>query len=373
MASLSAIEPSQPAPATETGGFLFVPVSGPGGAGEYYRSLAIAQAIVARWRGARVRFVLSRQASYAASCPFPTVLLQDSPTRDVAPVVELICRTRPDAVIFDSAGRVSQLKAAARVGAARIYISSRPKTRWKGFKLSRMRWTDEHWIASPAFLGLDLTLLERAKLWLVPAVRVRFLPTLFETPTTEQRAGVPTRLGLQADQYVLFCPGGAGQFAGLGNGPATFAAAATRVAATDHYPVVLVGAPQGFDAPGVRALGTLPNAELMALAAAARLCVVNGGSLLLQCLAQGAACVGVPIAGDQASRIESCKRQGAVRPAAFAPEAIAQAATDLLSDPQQIAALRSAAGQLALGNGVDVAVNALDALLTRRAGSAAVG
>ncbi len=371
MASLSAIKPSHPAPAADTGGFLFVPVSGPGGAGEYYRCLAIARAILAQWPEARVRFVLSRQASYAASCPFPTVLLQDSPTRDVAPVVELICRTRPEAVIFDSAGRVSQLKAAARVGAARIYISSRPKTRWKGFKLSRMRWTDEHWIASPAFLGRGLTWVERAKLWLVPAVRTRFLPTLYEAPSAVQRAGVLARLGLQADQFVLCCPGGAGQFAGLNSGPATFAAAAARIAATRALPVLLVGAPEGFDAPGVRALGSLPNAELMALAGAARLCVINGGSLLLQCLAQQAACVGVPIAGDQARRIEGCARQGAVQPATFTADAIVAATNDLLDHPEKLTALHHAAGRLELCNGVDVAVHALDELLSRRVGAVA--
>ena len=370
MASLTAIRPSQPAPAGAAGGFVFVPVSGPGGAGEYYRSLAIAHGIVARWPHARVQFVLNRHASYATACPFPTLLLDDSPTRDVAPVIDLICRERPDAVIFDSAGRVAQFKAAARVGAVRVYISSRPKTRWKGFKLNRMHWLDEHWIASPAFLGLGLTLFERAKLWLMPAVRIRFLPTFFEPPTPELCATVLARLGLGADRFVLLCPGGAGRFAGLGSGPAIFADAAARLAGTSRKAVLLVGAPAGFEAPGVRALGTLPNAELMALAGAASLCVINGGSLLLQCLAQGAACIGVPIAGDQATRIEGCARHRAVRPAGFSADAIVAAATPLLGDEEQLAGLRAAARGLELSNGVDIAISALDALLARRSGSA---
>ena len=67
MASLSAIQPSQPAPTTATGGFVFVPVSGPGGAGEYYRSLAIARALVARWPDVRVCFVLSREGQQAVA------------------------------------------------------------------------------------------------------------------------------------------------------------------------------------------------------------------------------------------------------------------------------------------------------------------
>ncbi len=366
MASPAGPTPSDRGATATAGRFLFVPVSGPGGAGEYFRSLAIARAVVARWPGAEVRFVLSRHAAYATQCPYPTLLIEDSPTRDVAPVIAAICSERPDAVIFDSAGRVSQLKAAARVGAVCVYVSSRPKTRWKGFKFSRMRWLDEHWIASPAFLGLDLTWLERVKLWLMPALRVRFLATFYEAPDEARRQALLARLGLVAGEFVLCCPGGAGQFAGLRSGPAEFGAAAAQIAARSGVRVVLVGASDAAGAAGIVPVASLPNADLMALAGGARLCVVNGGSLLLQCLAQHAACLAAPIAGDQASRIEGCARLGAVRAVEFSAPAIATAACALLADAPALAALRAAARELGLANGVDIAVDALDALLTRR-------
>jgi hypothetical protein len=346
---------------------MFVPVSGPGGAGEYFRSLAIARGVSERWPDAQVRFVINRNASYAAQCPYPTLLIDDSPTRDVAPVVEIICRERPDAVVFDSAGRVSQLKAAAKVGAVRVYLSSRPKTRWKGFKLSRLHWLDEHWIASPDFIGKGLTLLERLKLHLVPRVRVRFLPTFYEEPTEALVGQVLARYGLQRDQFVLCCPGGAGTFSGIKSGAQVFADAAASIAEGSGLRVVLVGGPIGVSAPNVESISALPNAELMALAGSARLCVINGGSLLVQCLSRHAACVCAPIAGDQASRISACAQAGLIEPADFTSESLTRAALALCADAARTYQLRSAAAELGIKNGVATAVDALDALLERRA------
>lgn len=358
-------------PAAGPGRFLFVPVSGPGGSGEYYRSLAIARGVHARWPGSDIRFVVHRGAPYAAQCPYPAVLLEDSPTRAVAPVVGLIEAFRPHVVLFDSAGRVAQLRAAGRVGAVRIYLSSRPKTRWKGFRPSRLRRLEEHWIASPPFLGLALTPLERLSLWLAPNATVRFLPTFYEAPGPAQAAAALARLDLVPGGYVLCCPGGGGTFEGIASPSAVFAEAAARLARATPLPVVLAGAAEGTRADGVRLAGVLPNADLMALAGAARLCVINGGSLLVQCLAQGAACVAAPIAGDQARRIEACVRAGLARASGYAAPALAASAAAALADPGGLDALRAAARALGLRNGVDLAVEAIDALLARRLARAA--
>jgi hypothetical protein len=80
--------------------FIFVPVSGPGGAGEYHRSLAIARGFERRWPGSEIHFVLNRQASYAASCPYPGLLLDDSPTRAGAAVEHYLQQQRADVVVF---------------------------------------------------------------------------------------------------------------------------------------------------------------------------------------------------------------------------------------------------------------------------------
>ncbi|HXC20881.1 MAG TPA: hypothetical protein VNV13_05315, partial [Steroidobacteraceae bacterium] len=131
---------------------LFVPVSGPFGVGEYARSLAIAHAAKRRWPNADIHFVLSREAQYAASTPFSATLLASSPTFHSAEVIALMEKFRPDVLIFDNAGRTTQLRAARRVGARVVYISARARQRRKAFRLSWMRLIDEHWIAYPEFL-----------------------------------------------------------------------------------------------------------------------------------------------------------------------------------------------------------------------------
>jgi hypothetical protein len=110
--------------------FLFVPVSGPGGAGEYHRSLAVARALEQRWPGCRIRFVLNTSAPYTAASPYAGLRIEDSPTRSNAAVVDYIRNERPDVVVFDSSGRLAQYAAARDVGAGVVYVSSRPKTRW---------------------------------------------------------------------------------------------------------------------------------------------------------------------------------------------------------------------------------------------------
>src|ERR1700682_1179656 len=69
---------------------LFVPVSGAFGMGEYARSLAIAQGAAARWPGAAIQFILSREAPYAATTPSPATLLDASPTFHTAAVIEVM-------------------------------------------------------------------------------------------------------------------------------------------------------------------------------------------------------------------------------------------------------------------------------------------
>ena len=64
----------------------------------------------------------------------------------------------------------------------------------------------------------------------------------------------------------------------------------------------------------------------------ARLIVVNGGSTLLQAIACGAACVAVPIAGDQRERIRRCVAAGVAVEAPLAAAEIAARSLALLRD-----------------------------------------
>jgi hypothetical protein len=350
--------------------FIFVPVSGPGGAGEYHRSLAIARGLERRWPESAVRFVLNRQASYATSCPYPGLLLDDSPTRSSAAVERYLQLERADVVVFDSSGRLAQYRAARASGGRVIYVSSRPKTRWKGFRLRRMRVMDQHWIAQPRFFGGEPTGYERLKLRLVGRPEIVILDTLHEPIVADEVRGLQQRLGLMPGRYLLLCPGGGGSFE-PGSDPArVFVDAAALLATARTEPVVVVVSPRMHVALAAQTwpasltiLPHLPNGQLLGLLRDAAVAAVNGGSLLLQSLAQRVPLVAAPIAGDQAARIDACAQRGAAVAVPLNATALSAAVTALLDDPVACAALQASMAQLALRNGVDTATEAVARLL----------
>ena len=354
--------------------FLFIPVSGPGGAGEYYRSLAVARAVAARWPGCDICFLVSRDAAYAEGGPFPTLLLDRSPTFESAAVIRAIEELRPHVVVFDSAGRVEQQQAARRAGARVVFISSRPSIRRKGFSLRRMRATDQHWIAQPRFLGGRLTTWEQWKLRWAPRTQVLLLEVIHEPVDEAGTRELQQRFGLSPGRYVLACPGGGGDF---GKGPdarRVFFDAALRVHGTSGVPVVAVlGARFTAPAdttPGVHVLATLPNGQLMGLLRDAQAGMVNGGSLLMQAIAQDTPCVAAPIADDQPPRIAETARHGYVSAASLDAAALADAMTALLRDGAARDELRGRLVELDLRNGLDVALDGIARLLpAERAGN----
>jgi hypothetical protein len=347
--------------------FLFIPVSGPGGAGEYFRSLAVARAIERRWPGSSIRFLVSRDATYSQGGPYPTVLLERSPTFETAAVIRCLEQERPHVVVFDSAGRVEQQQAARRLGARVVFVSSRPSIRRKGFRLRRMRTTDQHWIAQPRFLGGELTAFERWKRKFAPQLDVLLLEVVHEPVDEEGTRGLQQSLGVRPGGYVLACPGGGGV---SGTGPdaaQVYFDAAVRVNASAGVPVVAVLGSR-FAAPekvpdGVHVLSGLPNGQLMGLLRDAQVGMVNGGSLLLQALAQHTPCVAAPIADDQPLRIAQTTQCGYVRPVALETEALASATIALLRDAAALAALRARLAQLGLRNGLEVAIEGIGRLL----------
>ena len=352
--------------------FLFIPVSGPGGAGEYYRSLAIARGLERRWPGARIRFALHRESAYARDAPYDGLSLGDSPTRSSPQVLEYIHAERPDVVIFDSSGRLAQYRAAREVGAGVVYVSSRPKTRWKGFRWRRMRALDQHWLAQPRFLGGAPTPYERLKVRLVGRPEVVILDVMHEPVDTPGVRTLQAQLAVEPGRYVAMCPGGGGDFGHAVDANRVFTDAAGRIAASQPLPVVLVLAgttPEGpgiaSSTPGVRRVGTLPNGQLIGLLRDAAVVAVNGGSLLLQCMAQGVPIVAAPIAGDQAARIRGCAREGFVHETTLDPAAMTAAVATLLGDGAAQSRLQRRLAELGLRNGVDVATEAVARLLDR--------
>ncbi len=305
--------------------------------GEYARCLVVATALAQRLPGVGLHFALSRAAPYAAGTPFPTTLLPSSATFHTREVSALIAGFAPQVVVFDNAGRTAQLRAARAAGARIVYVSSRRRQRRKAFRLGWMRLIDEHWIAYPRFIAGALTPLERLKLRALARPAVRFIDTLLPAPEAQRAAACRARFGLEAGNYVLIVPGGGSAHPGAEHAPAIFAAAAARIA-RHGTPTLLVGAAAGGAgaerSPLLKVAPRLAPEDLLELIRSARLVVCNGGDTLLQALACALPCVAVPIAHDQAHRIECCVRAGLAVRAELAARSIESAALELLERPQ---------------------------------------
>ncbi|MEO7206676.1 MAG: UDP-N-acetylglucosamine 2-epimerase [Steroidobacteraceae bacterium] len=348
-----------------------MPVSGPFGTGEYARSAAIARAAHRRWPLAEIHFVLSRHAACAATVPFAATLLDSSPTFHSRAVARLIKEFKPTIVVFDNAGRTAQLRAAQRQGARIVFISSRSRQRRKAFRWRWMRLLDEHWIAYPQLIAGDLKWLERFKLKRLRRPAVRYLDVILSRSAPEEDSFV-ARAALKQNAYLLIVPGGGTGHPGANDAAEQFLAAANTLAETET--VVFVGPTRAPDAAAptrarlsnavspssrLRCFSSLPQADLADLMSHARLVITNGGSTLLQAIACGCACVGVPIAEDQPKRIQRCAEAGVAVAAELTAPGILRAAGKLLRDEAVRAALAQRAANLKLANGVEIALNAL--------------
>ncbi len=351
-----------------------MPVSGAFGMGEYARSLSLALAAHRQWPGAKVHFVLSRRAPYAANVPFPATLLDSSPTFHSTAVAKLIGEFKPHVVIFDNAGRTAQLRAARRAAARIVFISSRSRQRHKAFRWRWMRLLDEHWIAYPEFIAGRLSWWERFKLNGLGRPTVRYLDVILATsPEHESMLG---RVALKPGSYVLVVPGGGTGHPGADDAAGEFLAAANSLAGA--HTVVFVGPTAAADSgaraqraavnglninPRLRCFNSLPQADLADLMSGARLIIANGGSTLLQAIACGGACIAIPIAQDQAQRIRHCVEAGVALRAELDAGSIVRAAGKLLGDEAARASLARRASELKLANGIRIALNALSHLL----------
>jgi spore coat polysaccharide biosynthesis predicted glycosyltransferase SpsG len=345
---------------------LFLPVSGPLGMGEYARSAAIAARLAAHRPAVEIQFMLSREAPYAAAVPFATTLLPASPTLSSPEVIRHLQEWRPDIVVFDNAGRSAQIDAAVRAGAEVVYISARSRQRRRAFRVGWMGLLTEHWIAYPAAIAGAPRYLERLKLRWLGRPTLRYLDVILAHPTPQERA-LAERLAAQPRGFVLFVPGGGTAHPGAADAPAQFRMAANLLAATER--VVFVGpdsATQEPLLPAVERLERVSQGELGELMRAARLLITNGGSTLLQGIACGAACVAVPVAGDQAARAATCTAMQVAVAAPLAGATMARAAHDLLLDEHARRALATRAAALTLADGVEVAARALGSLLDAR-------
>lgn len=333
---------------------LFVPVSGSAGSGEAQRCRLLASALHALDPGIESRFLLAEGTQDPG---FPTHWLPASPTRAPAEVAAAIRVLRPRVVVFDGNARVESLRAARAIGARAVLVSSRPSACRRGLRGRRMALLDEHWLVGAEFLGAP-GWRERWARRRYPQVAIRRYPTLFAAPA--ELAPLRTRFRLGDAPYAVVSTGG-GRHAGAAD---RFGAIATALA-RGGLATLAVATPAREPALDI---GPLPNAELMALLAGARVAVLAGGSLLVQALAVGTAVLALPVQAEQAKRVRWLARAGAVRSADDGePEALATIARSLAGDDRARAALRAGAQALGLHNGLDDAVARLRALTARGA------
>lgn len=331
---------------------LFIPVSGSHGSGEVQRCRLLADALHARWPAAEPHFLL---ATGTPSLPWPTTLLSASPTRAVAEVVAAIKALRPSVVVFDGNTRVAALRAARRVGARVVLLSSRSSARDRGFRGRRMAHLDEHWLVGADLLGKG-GWRERWARWRHPAVVVRRFATLF-APAAD--AGpLLQRLGVERP-YAVLCPGG-GRHAIDGRTASELFGQTATLLAQRGLAAVAVAAPA--PRPAIDA-GELPNADLMALLAHAEMALVSGGSVLVQAVALGTPTLGLPLQREQAARVAWLARAGAVVHAgAPTPDTLVETLLQLHNAPEARERLRTQAAALGLTNGLPAAAEALGGL-----------
>lgn len=340
---------------------LLVPVSGPLGVGEFARSLAIGNAVQARWPQVELRFVIHRDAPYAASIAHPARLVPASPTLCTREVVEEIETFRPRVVYFDNSGRTEQLRAARAAGARTVYVSSRGRQRYKAFRLRWMAALDEHWISYSALLAGGLGPFERLKLRLLGRPQVRFLDAVLAPANA---AGAADLLGAGPPPDVVIVPGGGSQFPDARVTPAMFAEWGRQLAAHGWHVLMIAG--PSFRSPvepggRLRVVRHVDGGVLMSLLAQSRLVLVNGGDTLVQALALHLPCVAVPIALDQAERIRRCAALGAV--VAPSTDAVAAVCHELLSDEARLAAQRARVRELGFRDAMPGIVDTLGRML----------
>jgi UDP:flavonoid glycosyltransferase YjiC (YdhE family) len=337
---------------------LFIPVSGPTGMGEYGRALAIANVVAQRQPDAAIHFALSREAPYAATVPFHATLLPSSPTFHSPEIVALIHEFRPTTVVFDNAGRTTQLRAASQARARVIFISARARQRRKAFRLHWMRLIDDHWLAYPKLLAGDLNPFEQLKLRALRRPAVRFLNPVLPGHDARRASHLLAQSGLSYQKYIALVPGGGTAHAGSTEALQAFADAAALIAASGQH-ALIVGLDVEVKNPRMHVAPRMPLSDLAEILRGAKVVICNGGYTLLQALACDRPCVAVALVKDQSSRIDRCVAAGiAVRGEPNA-EALTQAAATLAHDGAKREAMRAARAKSGIENGAEAVARAL--------------
>ncbi|MFV7769893.1 MULTISPECIES: glycosyltransferase family 9 protein [Shewanella] len=346
--------------------FLFVPVSCEQGIGEYMRSTIVADEIKRRWPEAQIEFVLNSHAPYAKDCPYPTHLVNDTPTKRVKEVNQLVSRLKPDLVIFDAAGRKAQLKHANRSGAKVIFVSQHRRKRARGMKLERALVTDSHWVVQPEFVIGDISRFDRLKLNLINRAEPIFTGSIFARPDESLQRQLQQKYGLQPKEYLLYSAGSGGHYLGSTLAAERFAEVAQACYQQTGMRCVMVYGPNYPKSlpqlDGVIAIEQLSSLEFINLLDGAAGAVLSGGDTLLQSIALKVPTLTVAVSKDQPKRIQRCVQRGLALSSDIDVQTMSAQAQRLL-EPQTVAQLTAKMDSEADAKGLDICMAEIARLL----------
>ncbi len=274
------------------------------------RSKIVADEVCKRWPNARVEFVLNSHAPYAQSCPYRAHLVDDTPTKHITAVNQLITQFKPDVVIFDASGRKAQLKHANLHGAKVVFISQHRRKRARGMRIERALVTDSHWVVQPEFVIGDINWLDKLKLNLIKREQPIFTGSIFANPTQAEQAALQQLYQVNPKQYLLYSAGSGGHKLKGGLAADLFAQAALAVFKQTGVPSLMVFGPNYPKAlpefEGVTAIKQLNTDDFINLLDGAKAAVLSGGDTLLQAIALNVPTLAVAVSKDQPSRIKQC-------------------------------------------------------------------
>lgn len=293
---------------------LFIPVSGKLGIGEYSRGLIFAGELIRQYQGISVSFIVSCEAPYASSCPYPVFLTSQSPTLCSDEVCDIIERYAPQIVVFVSAGRAKQLKFAKQMGAKTVFVSQHNKKRAQGLNLSRLKYIDLHLVDQYPIFIAELTAWQRFKLWLFNKPAPLCVGSVFAQATNDENAQLLAAYGLEKGLYIFVSAGSGAHQTVNGEYVSDLFFEAVKGFASPSLKVVQVfGSIYPKALPSnehVVCLPSLENAGFIGLLASSQCALINGGATLGQAMSLQKPCVSVPIAKDQFQRVTAASQSG---------------------------------------------------------------
>lgn len=336
---------------------LFIPVSSPSGIGEYMRSIVIADALQAQWPNCQISFILNEQVSYLKQCPYKVYTCQDTPTKDVKTVNNIIKAVTPELVIFDASGRASQFRQAKAVGAKVAFISQHKKKRNRGLKLNRLFYTDIHWVVQPNFIMTQLSLFQRVKLKLFNKKAPENIGPVFQSPALDRQKALLEKYNLTDSDYILFNAGSGGHKV---NGTLAtdiyYQAAQSIQRLTTLKCVVVFGSNYPNELPQNSqqiVIKSIDNQDFISLISTAKACVISAGDTLLQCIALKTLSVAAAISPDQPARLQRCHQENLVIAAKPTLASLVEHINLLIEDET----LAKSMAQIPSGNGLNTIVS----------------